>query len=287
VALAPTQFLVVNLMRCFAFVPRAVPVLLIAFGCGPDVEAGDVPAEVRGAALGLTAVPPPGRVAEAAGYSAVLYSDHDADVAARKDGMLLRLSAELGDAVGAGQSVAQLEDVRERARLAAATAALELVRAEHERAEAMRGAAIISAAEYESVLYRLRTAEAALREAEVELEMTRIAAPFAGVVTRRYSSLGRSVRAGEPLYRITALQPLRAVVRVPEREARLLQVGAGAVLRSDATDPPTLVEAAVARISPAVDPGSGTVEVLLVVPQPGPLRPGSTALATFTAAAGG
>ena len=76
-----------SLIRCAA--PCA---LAIAAGCGPDVKAGDVPADVRSAFLGadsvLTAgvapVAPsldPGVVA----YPAVLYSDLDADIGDRGD----------------------------------------------------------------------------------------------------------------------------------------------------------------------------------------------------------
>ena len=262
-------------------------------GCGPDVRAGSVPPEVRSAVTGTALpaaeaaapvsepVPPVVAPAAPATYTAVLYSDLDADVGARKDGVLVALAVELGDAVRAGQAIARLDDLREAARAESARGVLELVRAEHARAEAMRDKKVIAAADYEAVLLRLRAAEAALREAEVELELTRVVAPFDGVVTRRYGGRGRSIQEGEALYRITALQPLRALVRVPERAARALARGNPAVLRSDASDPAALIEAVIARISPAVDAGSGTVEVLLLVPRPGPLRPGSTAAVEF------
>lgn len=275
-----------TLIRC------AAPCLLaIAAGCGPDVKAGDVPADVRSAFLGSDAPPAASVAADpvilesgVVAYPAVLFSDLDADIGARKDGVLVSMSVDLGDEVRAGQTLAVLQDLREAARVEAAAGALELVRAEHARAEQMREKSVISGADYEAVLLRLRHAESALREAQVELELTRVVAPFSGVVTRRYTGRGRSLEEGEPLYRVTALTPLRASVRVPERAARALRRGAPAVLRSDAADPPSLVEATVARISPAVDAASGTVEVLLLVPKPGPLRPGSAATAEFPGA---
>jgi membrane fusion protein (multidrug efflux system) len=124
--------------------------------------------------------------------------------------------------------------------------------------------------------YALRTAETALRAAQVDLDYTRIVAPFSGVITRRMTGRGRAVQAGESLFRLTALQALRAIVRVPERDARRLQRGGLASLTSEDG---TRVRATVQRISPATDPESGTVEVLLEIPRPGPLRPGSSALA--------
>lgn len=204
----------------------------------------------------------------------VLYSDLDAEIGSRMDGVVRQVLAELGDRVSAGQTLAVLDDEPQVARAAAARAAFELASREHTRAVELLRKGFTTAAEQEQSSYRRQAAEAALREAEIELQYTRISAPFAGVVTRRMTGLGRPVREAEPLFRITALQPLRALARLPEPAARRIRPGMSALLTADGG---TQVAARVARISPAVDPGSGTVEVLLDVPRPGPLRPGSSA----------
>jgi multidrug efflux pump subunit AcrA (membrane-fusion protein) len=92
-------------------------------------------------------------------------------------------------------------------------------------------------------------------------------------VTRRFVRLGTYVEEGDPLYRVTALRPLRALVRVPEVAASGIERGHPMVL--EALDG-TRVAARVARVAPAVDPASGTVDVLLDIPDPGSLRPGSS-----------
>ena len=205
---------------------------------------------------------------------ALVYSDLDAEITARAAGVISRVAAELGDAVRARQVLAVLEDARETARLEAARAAVERARAEHARVESMHKSNVITQADLDEARYQLSTAEAALRIAEVDLEHTRVLAPFAGVVTRRYAGQGRPVVEGEPLFRVTALQPLRALARLPEREARGLRRGTvGLLVADDGVE----VEATVIRIAPAVDPGSGTVEVLFSIPRPGPFLPGSSA----------
>jgi RND family efflux transporter MFP subunit len=249
--------------------------------CDSEVDAGDTPVfkplaaqPLSGAAATVHDTLELGAQAavEEPAMSALLYSDLDTEVAPRIDGVVRAVYVELGDAVQAGELLARLDDGREAARVASARAALELARTEHDRALALRDRDLIPRAEYETMQYRLRAAEAALREAEVELGYTRIAAPFSGVVTRRVTGVGRTATEGEPLFRVTALRPLRLLLRLPETQAYAVPVGATVHL---AGSNGASAVGRVVRVSPAIDPGSGTAELLVQVPQPGSLRPGS------------
>src|SRR5688572_20442179 len=263
-----------------------LPLIGILFmGCGPEVSAGDpttgtadttppLITEKSRAEPNPTVAPDP--AVPSMLLPAVLFSDLDAEVGARMTGVVQRVEVELGDAVREGQVLVVLDDARERARVESASAAVDLARAEFVRTEGLLANGFVTAARMDEAKYRVRSTEGALREAQVELEHTRVTAPFAGVITRRTTGRGRPVRVGEPLFRVTALEPLRAMVRLPERDARGLRRGAAAVL---ITDDGAQVPARIQQVSPATDPGSGTVEVLLDVPRPGPLRPGSSALA--------
>lgn len=280
-------------MRIRALSPLVLALLLP--GCGLDVNADSAPpaAELqadhvvepdRSASDGAVLPAPPAetwREADSAGDGlapltapVILYSDLDAEVAARMDGVVAEVLVELGDRVQRGQPLAILDDAREQARAASAQAALELARSEFQRVDTLHASGFVTAAERDGALYRLRAAEAAAREAEIELAHTRVPAPFTGVVTRRMTGRGRAVEELEPLFRVTALQPLRGMVRIAEQDARTLRTGTTAIVAGDGG---VEVEAVVIRIAPAVDPASGTVEVLLDVPRPGPLRPGSGA----------
>jgi RND family efflux transporter MFP subunit len=282
---------------------------IVLLACGPEVRARDVPpidgvppqralaSEPATTGAAYAASPAPWPAAEtSAGFTAgaaagsgqivlpvLVYSDLDAEVAARTSGVIARIAAELGDPVRAGQVLAVMDDAREVARLAAATAAAERARSDYERMEGLRQSGFATQAELDEARYQLSTGEAALRVAQVELEHTRVLAPFSGVVTRRHTGMGRPVREGEPLFRVTALQPLKAVARLPERDARGLRRGTVAVLLDDAG---AEVRAVISRIAPAVEPGSGTVEVLFDVPRPGPLLPGSSAAVRIDRAGG-
>lgn len=277
----------------FGRLPVAAAMLALAWqltACGTEVQAdGDAVNAVVAAAgshtsegaPGRHSAPletPPARVPEpdppgADALYTVLYSERDAEIRARRDGHVRVVAAELGDRVAGGQQLGVLESEEEEAAVESARAALEYERHREERTRTLAEGDLTTRAELEEATFRLRAAEAALRDAIARLDRTRIRAPFAGVVTRRFVRLGSYVQEGDPLFRVTALRPLRALVRVPEAEAASIERGLRVVL--EAVDGSRVV-GEVARVAPAVDPASGTVDVLVDVPDPGPLRPGSS-----------
>lgn len=289
---------------------RALPLLALLAACGPDVvtdrtvppalaaadPAGErvPPAGELQAADALDGGPPDaarpvstaaasmvtssGRIDPGEPLAAVLYSERDVEVRSRIDGVLEAVHVELGDRVAPGALLARMDDGEEAALLASAEAAAELARSRHGRSLELAEKEMITREELEEAVYRLRSTEAAVQDAGVRLSWTRVRAPFGGVVARRFVRPGEWVEEGQPLFRVTALSPLRALVRIPEARAR--QVSRGAVARLTGIDG-TTVEGRVARIAPAVDPVAGTVEVLVDVGDPGPLRPGTTVTVEF------
>jgi hypothetical protein len=84
----------------------------------------------------------------------------------------------------------------------------------------------------------------------------------------------RLVNAGDSLFRVTALAPVLATVRVPESAATGLRVGATArVLTAGGTSS----QARVVRASPVLDAASGTREVVLQLAPGAAVTPGSSA----------
>src|SRR5688500_3270826 len=257
--------------RCSLLAVLAVTLV----GCGPEVSARAESSTRSDSTLTPAPIVESPRVAPENGVPAlpaslpaVLFSDLDAETAARMNGVVREVRAELGDAVREGEVLLVLDDAREVARVESATAALELARATFTRIESLLAKNLVTPAQMDEARFAVRAAEASLREAQVEFEHTRLVAPFTGVITRRMAGRGRSVREGEPLFRLTALQPLRALVRLPERDARGLRLNAPVLLQ---TEDGQQIAASIQRISPATDAESGTVEVLLAVPRPGPL----------------
>lgn len=205
---------------------------------------------------------------------AQLYVEHDAAVVARSPGTIDSLFAELGDHVASGQLLARLESADQEIALAGAEAAYENLGRTAARARALTKSGGATAADSELVEFQLRQSEIARRKARHDLELTRIAAPFDGLVTARVARPRRFVAVGDTLFRVTEQTPLFARIRVPEASARRLHKGDAAVIVASSAES---VRATIVQAAPIVDAASGTREIVLkVVASPADLSPGTS-----------
>jgi RND family efflux transporter MFP subunit len=203
-----------------------------------------------------------------------LYVEHDATVYARSPGVVESILVDLGTRVAAGQSLARLESTDQRIVLDQAKERLANAGRNLERQRALKMAGVITLADSERVELEHHEAQLELRKAQRDHDLTRITAPFAGVVTARSARIGRLVNPGDSLFRITALRPMLAVVHVPEASAAGLNVGSTAeVVGPDGS----MAQARVVRASPVVDAASGTRELILQLSSSAPhLTPGTS-----------
>jgi membrane fusion protein (multidrug efflux system) len=135
------------------------------------------------------------------------------------------------------------------------------------------------AAEFEVERQRedMKYSQQALRSLELELEKTRITAPFDGVVARRYLHVGQDVSKNDRLFWISAIAPLRVKFALPEAYLGRVRKGTPLILVTPAT-PGELHEARVVFVSPVVDPSSDTIDVTAELQgRSANLRPGMTA----------
>jgi RND family efflux transporter MFP subunit len=205
---------------------------------------------------------------------AQLYVEHDAVVVARSAGTIDSLFAELGDHVSAGQTLARLESGEQEIALASAQAAYDNLARAAARERALTKSGGATAADSEQVEFQLRQSEIARRKASRDLELTRIAAPFDGIVTARSARPRRFVSVGDTLFRVTEPSPLFARVRAPEGSARGLRIGDAATIVASSGG---TIAAKIVHMAPFIDAASGTREVVLeVVGAPAGIPAGSS-----------
>jgi membrane fusion protein (multidrug efflux system) len=126
----------------------------------------------------------------------------------------------------------------------------------------------------ENAKFDLDALRAAHDSAKLELGYTEIRAPIAGVVSARHIKVGNTIKPNDPTFRVTNLDPLVAYVHVPEKEFRKLAAGQTVDLLVDALGGQRF-EARISRISPTVDPETGTFRAEVEVPDPSRrLKPG-------------
>jgi HlyD family secretion protein len=121
-------------------------------------------------------------------------------------------------------------------------------------------------ASLESAKGQLDSAKGKYLGAQAQLSYTEIRSPIDGVVTDRPLFAGETAPAGTPLITVMETSTLIAKLHIAQAQAQQLAVGSPATISIPGMDDP--VDAKVSLISPALDPGSTTVEVWLRVDNP-------------------
>jgi HlyD family secretion protein len=125
-------------------------------------------------------------------------------------------------------------------------------------------------------------AEGKYHGAAAQLSYSEIKSPIDGVVTDRPLNVGDLATANQPLLTVMNISKLIAKGHIPQSEAAQLKVGNPAQLKVPGMDEP--IEGKVILVSPALDPGSTTIEVWVEAKKPNPaLRPGITVQVAMTA----
>jgi multidrug efflux pump subunit AcrA (membrane-fusion protein) len=126
------------------------------------------------------------------------------------------------------------------------------------------------------------SAEGHMLAAQAQLSYSLIHSPIDGVVTDRPLYVGDLATANQPILTVMNVSRLIAKSHIAQSEAALLKVGNPAELKIPALDHP--LKGRVTLVSPALDPGSTTIEVWVEAAKPDPaLRPGMTAEVAMTA----
>jgi multidrug efflux pump subunit AcrA (membrane-fusion protein) len=114
---------------------------------------------------------------------------------------------------------------------------------------------------------QLTSAQGRLINAEAQISYANLRSPIDGVVTDRPLFPGETASAGSPVITVMDSSSLLAKLHIAQSAAQKLKLGGSADLFIPGLDEPQT--ATVSLISPALDPGSTTVEVWLKLSNPG------------------
>lgn len=287
-------------MKCCQFALTIIAVLGLA-GCNNSSP----PAPVAAAPPPSPPAPTQSTVENTLFATGPIVVENQVDVLALRQGVISQITIDVGRSVRKGDLLASLDDRQATAERDAAQAKVRsaeanvkdwqaetgVAEADYRRAQAMREAGINTQEELDHAHYKLigsqfeidkakqdlSNAQDTLRVLELELEKTRIRAPFDGIVARRYVRAGQSVATGDRMFWVTAVAPLEVRFTLPEQHLGSVKKGQTVMVAS--ADIPSAEHAAkVLDVSPVVDPSSDTIEVLAQVVGSAPdLRPGMLA----------
>ncbi len=259
-------------LRALALLPLAG--LLPGCGVGEAGVTAEAPPPSSAAIPVVTARPIRGEATATHSGTVNLEADSEAAVVAKVGGEVMELLVEEGDTVRAGQVLARLDRDRLRLRMEQSRAALNKLSQEYRRNVALHERGLVSEGAFADLRFEMEAADAAYRLARLELEYADVVAPIDGVVSAREVRVGNTVAAGETVFRITDTHALIAYLYVPQGELANYAAGMVARLSPDAL-PGQEFKATVSRISPRIDPVTGTCRVTLSVDGgDGELRPG-------------
>lgn len=258
--------------KVLAFTPRRFSLALIAAtlflsACGEGSQDDD-DAENEDAAVPVeTVMPSRGDINAVYSGTAAIEAFADATVIAKVGGEVRKIFVEEGDDVVAGQILARLDGDRLRLEVQQAEARLQKLRRDFQRNIDLKEKGLISAGDFEKIQYEMEALQASFDLTRLELDYTDIRAPIGGVVSERFIKLGNTIDVNDRTFQITSLEPLVSYLHIPEREFRRIDPGQDASIQVDALQGSSF-DATVARISPVVDPATGTFKITIEVSDP-------------------
>ena len=187
-------------------------------------------------------------------------------------GQIVELPVAEGEVVQAGALLARLDPAAYETALDVARAELDAATAEYERVRRLwEKSQAVARAEVDRKRTVMEVARSRFAAAQKDLDDTRLAAPFAGIVSRRLADTFQNVQAKEPVVSLQNPDALEIVIHVPERVVRdEPRRAAGFAVFDDLPDrrfPVTL-----ASFTTEADPQTQTYEVVLGLTRPPDLR---------------
>jgi len=214
-------------------------------------------------------------------FSGPLVAPNTVVVRAKASGSLVSLAVGEGSRVKAGQSLGQLDLEELRHKVAERSAGVESARAQYEQYErqykANQGLATQnfiaptaldnSRAALDTARGQLLSAQAQLGTSEVLLRQAALLSPIDGIVYKRHAVPGEKVAAEQQVLTIVDLSRLELAGLVGTHEVSKLKPGMVVNMQVEGFEAP--VQARIARIAPAAEPGTRSIGVTLSLDNPG------------------
>ncbi|MBN2011611.1 efflux RND transporter periplasmic adaptor subunit [candidate division KSB1 bacterium] len=196
--------------------------------------------------------------------SSNLETEEMADVYARIQGLVDDIKCEEGEHVQKGQVLLTLE--AEEYELAEEKAQVNYQQKQNafERVKAMYDKNLLSQEEYEQAKFAADAARIERDEAKLNLGYTKIKSPISGYVTERLCRPGDRIQPSDKLFTVINTDEMIAVIYVPEREIGTIEKNQSAYIMSSSLNSQRF-PGRIKRVSPAVDPQSGTFKVTVGV----------------------
>jgi membrane fusion protein, multidrug efflux system len=292
--LSPFRPLAFGLLSGFSLRTSAFPLslALVAGLCGCGRSASEAPPEAAAPLTVQTALPRRGEIARSITLPSFrILAYQEATLYAKVSGYLKTLTVDKGDAVKAGQLLAEIEVPELLADEVQYKAETAVSRTNYERmAEArQRAPDLVVPQTVDDLRGQWEVAQAKLQRTQTLLQYARIVAPFTGVITARFVDPGAFIPAatagGTPqsaaMVTLMDYSRVRVQVFVPEPEVPFIKNGLPVQVTVEEL-PGRSFPGTVTRFAHALDEATKTMLTEIEMPNPsGDLRPGAYASVRF------
>ncbi len=246
----------------------ALSLIVLNINCGNDSrsETNDEKDEIASIPVEISVVEK-GNISAYFSGTATLEAEEEAQVVSKVDGVVQKIFVEEGDYVKTGHILAQLDDEKLKLQLAQTEVNLNKMKNDLDRTEELFKKNLISNEQFDKVKYDYELQKANYDLSKLQLDYSAIRASISGVISNRMIKVGNMVNINQQVFQIVDFDPLLAVLHVPERETGKLKVGQQTKLMVDAL-PGSTFQGIVKRISPVVDPATGTSKITVEIKDP-------------------
>lgn len=252
--------------------------LPLAAACGGASEGEVAPAaEEERTAVVRTVMPSLETVVDRAELSADLLPERRAVLAAEVAGVVDVMRVEVGQRIGAGQLVAAVDTRALAQALAEAEAYHRQATAQHQRATSLYEKRSITQQQLLDAVTAKDVADSRLASVRLDLDKSRIRAPWGGEVAARRVEVGDYVTPGQPVIELVDATTLKVRAPAPAVDVPFLEIGAPVSIRVDAY-PGEVFTGRLVRFGAELDPRARSLDVEAeIANRDGRLKPGMSA----------
>jgi len=194
-------------------------------------------------------------------FSSNIDTDKMVDIYPMTSGIIENILRDEGDRVKKGTVLAILDDRAASINERKAKITFEQQKAEFERQKEIFEKELISREQYEKLKFSMEQSRLDWEQNKLLLSYTRITSPIPGLVSKRYIKTGNKINTNELAFTVVYTKEKIAVVNIPEQEKDQIFLKQKVIISSDKK----ILNGYIKRISPAIDPESGTFKTTIEV----------------------
>jgi RND family efflux transporter MFP subunit len=221
------------------------------------------------------------KLSETVSLVGTITANNDVAILSETQGKVVKVLANVGDYVNAGDTIVQIDDELKQASYATAEVNYDKSKKDLERYELLVKDSSVSDTQLETARLAFKTAEAQYIIARRQYADTKIKSPISGVLSARPVDIGTMVKDNNVVANVVDISRLKVKLNVSERDAFRMKVGDKVEVSTDVY-PGATFEGRVSTISSKADDAhTYPVEVVLANNPKHPLKSGMFGRVTF------